>query len=145
MTTIVPSAPEAYGNTALGYAPMDRVHEEFESLLRSTKVCTDAEMPSRIRLLKAHLRSHFDMEDRWMRETGFPARDCHIDEHAAVLASADDVCRLVQNGNVAVARAFVNELEKWFSGHAHYLDSALAAWMCKIRFEGKPLVLHRKL
>ncbi|KWT98735.1 hypothetical protein APY03_0047 [Variovorax sp. WDL1] len=29
------------------------------------------------------------------------------------------------------------------SRHADYLDSALAAWMCKQQFGGKPVVLHR--
>jgi hemerythrin len=145
MTTIAPPAPATHGHTVLGYAPMDDIHEEFESLVRGAQLCTDAELPSRIVLLKAHLQSHFDAEDRWMRETEFPARECHIDEHAAVLASADEVCRLVLSGNLAVGRAFVNELEKWFSGHAAYLDSALAAWMCKLRFGGKPLVLRPKL
>ena len=42
-------------------------------------------------LMRANLRAHFAAEDEWMRETDFPARDCHIDEHAAVLRSADEV------------------------------------------------------
>ena len=31
----------------------------------------------------------------------------------------------------------------WFPGHADYLDSALAHWMCKQRLGGKPVVLRR--
>ena len=79
-----------------------------------------------------------------MRETGFPPGDCHIDEHAAVLRSAAEVEPLVAAGHVAVGRSFVEELARWFPGHADYLDSALAAWMCKRQYGARPVVLHRK-
>jgi len=36
-------------------------------------------------------------------------------------------------------------LFQWFPGHADYLDSALAAWMSKQVYGGKPVVLRRKL
>jgi hemerythrin len=93
----------------------------------------------------AHLRAHFGAEDRWMRETDFPPGDCHMDEHAAVLRSADEVEPLVAGGNLAVGRSFLQELARWFPGHADYLDSALAAWMCKRQFGGKPVVLQRSV
>jgi hemerythrin len=79
-----------------------------------------------------------------MRETDFPARDCHIDEHAAVLKSSGEVLALALNGNTSEPRRFVEELARWFPGHATYLDSALAAWMCKRQYGGKPVVLHRQ-
>ena len=51
---------------------------------------------------------------------------------------------LVAQGNLAIGRDFAAELERWFPGHADYLDSALAAWMCKRQFGGKPVVLHAR-
>jgi hemerythrin len=94
--------------------------------------------------LQEHLLSHFGQEDDWMRQTAFPAGDCHIEEHGKVLASGVQVLDLVAQGNLAIGRDFAAELERWFPGHADYLDSALAAWMCKRQFGGKPVVLHAR-
>ncbi len=132
------------GDIVLGFDPMDEIHAEFETLLARTLDCADHELIARLEALTAHLRAHFAAEDAWMRETDFPPGQCHIDEHAAVLRSADEVLPLVAGGQPGVGRSFVQELAKWFPSHADHLDSALAAWMSKRRFGGKPVVLHRK-
>jgi len=129
---------------ALGYGPMDVIHLEFEGLLAESACATDAELSDRLGDLEAHLRAHFEEEDRWMHETDFPAGACHMDEHAAVLRSAVEVRLQVEAGGTAVGRAFVAELSRWFPGHADYLDSALAHWMCKRQFGGKPVVFRRR-
>lgn len=143
MTHIAPPPPDR-DTTLLGYAPMDEIHHEFETLIAQALSCRDAELPGLLEQLQQHLQSHFAAEDQWMHETDFPARDCHIEEHAAVLRSAEEVCEIVSAGNLALGRAFVAEIDKWFPAHADYLDSALATWMCKRRFGGAPMVLHRK-
>ena len=66
------------------------------------------------------------------------------DEHAAVMRSVAEVRERVAQGDIAVGRSLAQELARWFPGHADYLDSALAAWMCKRQFGGKPVVLQRK-
>lgn len=136
--------PERAGPVLLGYAPMDQVHAEFDEIVAQALACPDAALHEQLQRVTAHLQSHFGGEDEWMRQTEFPARDCHIDEHAAVLRSAAEVLPMVAAGNVAVGRSFLAELARWFPGHADYLDSALAAWMCKKQFGGRPVVLHRK-
>ena len=82
-----------------------------------------------------------------MRETGFPARDCHADEHAAVLASVREVRAEVEAGRAGAAllHRLAEQLFAWFPGHADYLDSALAAWMSKRVLGGQPVVLRRSL
>lgn len=127
----------------LGYTPIDAVHAEFEELVGRARSCEDAELTSALERLHEHLLSHFGQEDAWMRDTGFPAADCHIDEHAAVLRSSTEVLPRVAAGEFALGRDFAAELAKWFPGHADYLDSALAAWMCKRQYGGRPVVLHR--
>lgn len=128
----------------LGFAPMDDVHAEFDAIIARAQACSDAEFPACLAEVIAHLRAHFGAEDAWMRETDFPPGDCHVDEHAAVLKSADEVAPLVAQGRIDIGRSFVAELARWFPGHADYLDSALAAWMCKRRLGGKPVVLQRR-
>lgn len=133
------------GPVVLGFSPMDAIHAEFDELVTAALACDDTQLAGALQRVTAHLREHFAAEDRWMAETDFPPRDCHVDEHAAVLRSADEVEPLVAAGNFAVGRSFLEELARWFPGHADYLDSALAAWMCKRQFGGKPVVLHRGL
>lgn len=127
----------------LGYAPIDNEHREFVEVVKELLGCPDERMLECIDRLCAHAESHFGNEDRWMTETGFPARECHMAEHAAVLASAREVRALVAAGNQEVGRSLAQELARWFPGHADYLDSALAHWMVKRSHGGKPVVLRR--
>lgn len=129
----------------LGYAPMDDLHQEFVETVAALQAAAEAELPLRLAAVAAHLRAHFKAEDRWMVETGFPARECHMDEHAAVLRSVDQVGELLAQGDATECRRLAEELVKWFPGHADYLDSALAHWVCKQRLGGKPVVLRRDL
>lgn len=127
----------------LGYNPMDAVHEEFVHCVAALQQASDAELPDRLAELAEHVQRHFGEEDRWMEDTGFPARECHINEHAAVMKSVQQVGELLAQGNTEVCRRLAIELANWFPGHADYLDSALAHWMCKQRLGGKPVVIRR--
>lgn len=126
----------------LGYAPIDVVHAEFEALLRSAKESKESQLLGTLRKLHKHLVDHFAQEDKWMQETDFPAAGCHRDEHSRVLASAVQVVEQVQLGRFDIGFGFVDALVDWFPGHADYLDSALAVWMCKRRFGARPVVVH---
>ncbi len=129
----------------LGYRPMDATHEEFVQCVADLQRATDEELPGALEAFADHARRHFGEEDAWMEQTNFPARQCHIDEHAAVLKSVGEVQALMAQGNTAVCRRLAQELANWFPGHADYLDSALAHWMCKQRLGGKPVVIRRSL
>jgi hemerythrin-like metal-binding protein len=124
---------------------MDDLHEEFVDLIGHMQSAEPEQLDELLELLATHLHRHFDIENTWMIETDFPPRDCHIDEHAAVLKSVDQVREQLRGGNVEICRRLVDELANWFPSHADHLDSALAHWMSKIRFGGKPVVLRRSL
>ncbi|MFN0164207.1 MAG: hemerythrin domain-containing protein [Burkholderiales bacterium] len=132
-------------NFALGFAPMDDLHREFVELVAAVQGASDADLARCLDALAAHLSAHFEEENRWMRETDFPPRDCHIDEHTAVLASMTQVRELVAQGDLANGRRLAQALADWFPGHADYLDSALSHWMFKRRFGGKPVVIRREV
>lgn len=127
----------------LGYPPMDRVHEEFVELVGGLQQAQDAQLPALLELFVAHAQAHFGEEDRWMQASAFPARECHIKEHAAVMKSVLEVRESLAQGNCGMVRYLAAELAGWFPGHADYLDSALSHWMCKLRSGGKPIVLRR--
>ncbi|MNL49069.1 cation-binding hemerythrin HHE family protein [compost metagenome] len=127
---------------ALGYTPMDDIHEEFDELLAQASTSGDSDLAERLCALHAHLQNHFSQENHWMAETDFPARECHIAEHEAVLASVEQVMVKIEEGNLDIGRSLVQALASWFPMHAIHLDSALAQWMCKRRTGGIPIVLH---
>ncbi|MEM5328850.1 hemerythrin domain-containing protein [Paraburkholderia sp. JHI2823] len=131
----------------LGFAQMDDIHKEFYTVALRLVTCTDATAAAALDLFEQHAVSHFEQEDEWMRTTNFPPRDCHIEEHAAVLKSVGDVKAAVAEGRAGaeLTRALGLRLFDWFPGHADYLDSALAAWMTKQRTGGKPLVFRRSI
>ncbi|MEN9887255.1 MAG: hypothetical protein RL758_1833 [Pseudomonadota bacterium] len=129
----------------LGYNPMDAVHEEFCAIVSRFHVAEDDVLPALLEELEKHLVHHFKTEDQWMIETNFPPRDCHMDEHAAVLQSVAEVRLVLATGDVETCRDLVEHLIDWFPGHADHLDSALAHWMSKLRLGGKPVVIRRNL
>lgn len=147
MTTAddTPTPLQWHDGLLLGYQPMDATHEEFVHCVAALQQASDAELPARLEAFAEHAVRHFGEEERWMAQTQFPARECHIDEHAAVLKSVREVQALLAQGNTAVCRRLAHELAQWFPGHADYLDSALAHWMCKQRLGGKPVVIRRDL
>ena len=128
----------------LGYGPIDAVHQEFVDLVAQLQTAPETDLPRCLDVFAAHAQAHFDLENGLMRDTEFPARDCHIDEHAAVLRSVHEVREVLAQGDVANCRRLADELARWFPGHADYLDSALAAWMCKRHYGARPVVLRRR-
>lgn len=132
-------------NYLLGYTPMDDTHREFVEVVDAMLSCDDADFPARLRAFIEHAEKHFADEKAWMQASDFPATDCHVDDHEAVLNSAHEVEPLVLDGNLEIGRSFAAELVKWFPGHADYLDSALAHWLVKKKAGGKPVVLRRNV
>ena len=129
----------------MGYAPMDDIHQEFVDLISQLETADDAQLPALLQAMEVHLQHHFAEEDQWMNSTAFPPRDCHIDEHAAVLKSVAEVREKLAQGDVAVCRSLIAALADWFPGHTTHLDSALAHWLFKQRFGGKPVVIRRSI
>ena len=129
----------------LGYGPMDDTHREFVEIVNGLLTCSDADVAAQLEAFARHAEAHFAEEDAWMERTDFPPKDCHIGEHAAVMSSVRQVLELVRQGDVAEGRRLAAALADWFPGHAFHLDSALAHWMVKRSFGGKPVVLRRNL
>lgn len=126
-----------------GDAAMDTLHEEFYALLQTLRAASREHAADALLALITHTRDHFAHEDRQMTEGGYPIRDCHIQEHADVLASLVEVHeRLCQDDHRALPR-LVKALEDWFPGHVQHLDSALAQWLVKRRHHAQPIMLRR--
>jgi hemerythrin len=123
---------------------MDHTHREFVDIVESMLAATDDGVAARLEAFIEHAEAHFEQEREWMAATDFPAMQCHIDEHNAVLKSTYEVRDMIAaGGDIAAGRSLANELVRWFPGHADYLDAPLAQWMTKKRLGGTPVVLRR--
>lgn len=129
----------------LGHGPMDDTHREFVEIVSELQSIADDRLDEAMERLRAHAESHFGQEDTWMRQTDFPPRDCHIEQHGAVLKSIIEVQALTAQGHYGICRALADELAAWFPAHADYLDAALAQWLCKRAHGGVPVVLRRRM
>jgi hemerythrin len=128
----------------LGEARMDATHAEFVTLVNALLEAEDAALPAALDRFAEHARRHFGDEDRQMRETDYPSAGCHLDEHAAVLASVDEVREVVARGRHDEARRLATELARWFPEHTTHMDSGLAMWVIKRTTGGAPLVFRRR-
>jgi hemerythrin len=139
----IPPPATWHDDLQLGYGPIDHIHEEFVVLVNALLTAPDERVVAALAAVHVHSRDHFASEEQWMQETDFPARDCHTNEHSAVLQSLEVVTSRVAGGDFEAGRHLARALADWFPGHADYLDSALAHWMCSKRLGGKPVVLRR--
>lgn len=127
----------------LGFQPMDDTHREFVELVDAMLAASDADFAALLDRFSQHATEHFEQERQWMESSGFPATECHMDEHGAVMQSVSLVRDVVAKGDIAEGRRLARELAKWFPGHADYMDASLATWMVKQATGGKPVVLRR--
>jgi hemerythrin-like metal-binding protein len=129
----------------VGFPSMDDTHREFVERLDSLFKATDAGIAERLLEMIEHSEHHFSQENRWMEETEFPARECHIGEHNAVLTSMREVLAYLtgEEGDPNEARRLAIELSRWFPSHTDYLDASLAQWVSKKKLGGVPIVVRR--
>lgn len=129
-----------------GYDPMDDTHREFVELVDALLKAPDTELPAVLGKLIQHSEHHFSQENHWMTSTDFPATDCHVNEHDAVLKSMREVEAYIAGGGVIdEARRLATELARWFPGHTDYLDASLAQWVSKKQLGAIPVVLRRNV
>jgi hemerythrin-like metal-binding protein len=114
---------------ALGYAPIDALHAEFDACVAMLTDAPAERLPAALSALRAHLLRHFGDEQRWMRESEFPAFDCHQREHDKVLDVLAEVERRFTEGDEEVVRRLAAELPNWFTLHATTMDAALVTWL----------------
>ena len=129
----------------VGLKKLDDEHQNIVNMISRMQEAPLSELASLLDDFELTARSHFDLENKMMEETQFPPRQCHIDEHNAVLKSVTEVQALLQQGLNPIAPELVNELAKWFPAHVIHLDSALSHWINKQNIGGKPVVIRRSL
>lgn len=127
----------------LGHHAMDETHHEFVTCVNALLTAKDRQLEQALDAFEAHARRHFGEEDADMRETAYGSAGCHIDEHAAVLKSIDDVREMLARGRTEVVRTFGYALMDWFPEHVRVMDQGLASWLIQRKLGGSPVVIRR--
>lgn len=127
----------------LGHAAMDETHREFVQRVEALLAAPDERLGAALDAFARHAELHFAEEEIWMEQHSFPARTCHADEHAKVLASVREVRAKLEEGDTGLVRELAKALREWFPAHADHMDSALAQWLVKKVHAGAPLVFRR--
>ena len=145
MTVQAPGDQLAWTDAFLvGYEPMDDTHREFVEIVDAMLQASDEALLTQLQRLIQHCEQHFSQEEHYMNSTAFPARECHANEHNAVLNSMREVTTYVENGgDPAEIRRLTVELARWFPGHTDYLDASLAQWVAKKELGAVPIVVRR--
>jgi hemerythrin len=129
----------------VGHGAIDDTHQEFAARLDGLLRAGDDTLGDALDDLERHAEEHFALEEALMARHRFPARQCHADEHARVLASLAEVRGLAAAGDAQLVRELAVALADWFPGHAEVMDSALAIWISHRTAGGAPVVLRRRM
>ncbi len=130
---------------ALGHGSMDDTHHEFVECVNALLTTPDDDLGRALDAFAKHAHRHFGDEDAAMRDTAYGSAGCHIDEHAAVLRSTDEVRAALAEGRPQVVRSFARALAGWFPEHVRVMDQGLARWLVQQQLGASPVVIRRRL
>ncbi|WP_242539760.1 bacteriohemerythrin [Trinickia mobilis] len=141
----VPAGFAWHDDYVLGHGTMDETHHEFVACVHTLLTTEDPNLGIALEAFAEHARRHFGDEDAAMRETAYGSAGCHIEEHAAVLRSLDEVRALLAEGRTEVVRSFARALVDWFPEHVRVMDQSLARWLVQRQLGASPVVIRRRL
>ena len=127
----------------LGHQRLDADHDEFIALAQQLRQAGADNVVAAHDALAAHARAHFALEDSLMAPHDFASKECHVDEHAAVLASFDEVRTVLLQGRTELAARFADRLIAWLPEHVDALDRHLAKFIFFQQTGGAPVLIRR--
>lgn len=134
----------------LGDAMLDDDHAQLYRLARSLLGAPLDLAAHMLDELRIEARGHFGREDAALRRLGGNNASCHLDEHAAVLKSLDEVhailCdpRTTPEAAERMMASLALTLLNWLPEHVREMDAGLAAVRGQARFGGVPVRLAQR-
>ena len=135
------SVPPAMDPDSIPELPVNRMnttHREEVELVNRIAECLDGntacdELDELLAEWQTHTEAHFERENRWMQEYGFPAYPVHAGEHERVLAHLKALCAgWRENGDTpALARFVSEEWPRWFEQHLATMDAVTAQFLAQ--------------
>jgi hemerythrin len=141
---IEPNSPDVLGDPML-----DRDHADLFFRVRVLLETCGDEAIAALAAVRSEARDHFEREDAELRRLGGNNAACHLDEHAAVLKSLDEVDAILRDSATPADMAqrlvasLTLELLRWLPEHVREMDVGLAAVRSQSRFGGAPLRITR--
>ncbi|QHE85506.1 hemerythrin domain-containing protein [Hydrogenophaga sp. BPS33] len=133
----------------LGLSSLDAEHADLHQAILVLRDASHDNVQPALQALRAQAAAHFASEDQDLRQMKDGNASCHIDEHAAVLKSLDEVDEILSNAESTddtksrLVRMLVDELLRWLPEHVNEMDAAVAVHRSKHRFGGAPVKLSR--
>ena len=121
----------------MGIDHLDADHQELVRLLnllseRSHDRVGDAYDVSVLKAMErliAHMRRHFDAEERFLQEIEYPLFESHKREHTIEMAEFVDIYRALENsGAAALDLAVLQNIKTWFFNHVIAEDHKFAEY-----------------
>ena len=122
---------------ALGVESLDSYHRRFCAVLdeiadAAREGHADAAAIDALEMIKNNAQRHFDEEEAFMREQGYPGLDKHSEEHARFW---DDefapVERTLETAgpSFSLVRQVDQVVRRWIRNHINSVDRELADWL----------------
>jgi hemerythrin len=130
----------------LGDPRLDADHEQLSCLIDALAAATGLGVRQALQALRAHAKEHFDLEDQDLRLMRDGNATCHLDEHAQVLRSLEEVDAIIaedttsRESDLLIAR-LVAELRRWLPEHVQAMDAAVAHFRSRRRLGGAPVMV----
>lgn len=115
--------------------PIDDDHQDIVAVLGTVVTAGDSELLPRWSALISTMQAHFEMEDSWMRRTGFAANNCHSSQHAIILRILREGEARGHAGELAVIRQMADELGQWLPQHVQSMDMSMVAHFVSVGFD----------
>ncbi|GAB3497304.1 hypothetical protein GCM10027399_21190 [Curvibacter fontanus] len=133
----------------LGDESLDRDHDLLHELIGRLRDAPPDGLVPALDALRASASQHFAAEDENLRAMQDGNAQCHLDEHANVLKSFDEVREvLVGDGHPPevkqrLVQSLTVQLLEWLPRHVREMDAGVATWRSRQRFGGAPVQISR--
>lgn len=108
---------------------MDKIHDEFLSLLTELKLCNSQDFLVLFEEMIEHTKDHFAFEEEIMVKYEFYGKQEHFDEHKNILNEMQYFYEKSQK-LPAFGKSYINDYASdKFKGHVNNIDSQLAMFL----------------
>jgi hemerythrin-like metal-binding protein len=134
----------------LGDVNLDADHQQLDTHIRQLLQASPQQQPAILAALRAHAAQHFATEDEDLRIIKGGNATCHIDEHASVLKSLDEVSEALgstewtDEAKQDMVQRLATQLLGWLPYHVQEMDTGVATWRARQRLGGVPMQIQRR-
>ena len=119
-----------HDNWLIGIDELDADHKEIVRLINQLADPSEkSPVLQRLENLAAHMREHFEREERFLDRIHYPERTAHANEHIMEMAEFTLLKRdLAASGGAAMDDASLEGIKTWFFNHAVAQDRLFAEY-----------------